>query len=135
MQLRRELAWVMIVVVVLYGLWLSALGAITYGYAYKPEAHSLMMFSRYTQPMFIFPCALIAFVPRRWATIPLWLLSISIALFIYLPDFQLEDALDTWAAPFAIQEAKEIAQVMIVPVAMKIAVMMKQSGKRRSDHA
>ena len=84
MQLRRELAWVMIVVVVLYGLWLSALGAITYGYAYKPEAHSLMMFSRYTQPMFIFPCALIAFVPRRWATIPLWLLSISIALFIYL---------------------------------------------------
>jgi hypothetical protein len=47
----------------------------------------------------------------------------------------LEDALDTWAAPFAIQEAKEIAQVMIVPVAMQIAVMMKQSGKRSGDHA
>jgi hypothetical protein len=125
----------MIVGIVLYALWLSALGAVTYGSEYKPEARSLLILIRYTQPMFIFPCVLVALVPRWWTSVPLWMLSISVALFIYLPDFQLEDALDSWAAPFAMQQAKQMAEVMIVPVVMQIALLLKRSGKQRSEPA
>ncbi len=135
MQFRRQLAWVIIVAVVLYALWLSALGAVAYGSEYKPEARSLLMLIRYTQPMFIFPCVLAALVPRWWTSVPLWMLSISISIFIYLPDFQFEDALDSWAAPFAMQQARQMAGVMIVPVVMQIALLLKRSGKLRSEPA
>jgi hypothetical protein len=134
MQLRRELAWVMIVFVGLYGLWLSAMGSIAYGYGYRPEAQSLLMFIRHTQPLFIVPCVLLALVPPWWAMVPLWLLSISICIFPYVLNVQQNGALEYVNAPFSVREVKEIALVMLVPIAMQIALLLKGTGNQRTDN-
>lgn len=48
-----------------------------YSYGYRPDDHSLLMWIRYSLAPLIFPCFLFALVPRRWATVPHWLVSIS----------------------------------------------------------
>jgi hypothetical protein len=135
MQHRREFAWILIVLVVLYSLWFSAIGSISYGYGYKPEANSLLMFISYVQPMFVFPCVLLALVPRWWAIVPLWLISISICLFPYVMNVQQNGALEYVNAPFSVQEIKEMAQVIIIPIAMLIALLIKGTGNQRRDHS
>jgi hypothetical protein len=86
-------------------------------------------------PMFVFPCVLLALVPRWWAVVPLWLISISICLFPYVMNVQQNGALEYVNAPFSVQEIKEMAQVIIIPIAMLIALLIKGTGNQRRDHS
>ena len=85
--------------------------------------------------MFVFPCVLLALVPRWWAVVPLWLISISICLFPYVMNVQQNGALEYVNAPFSVQEIKEMAQVIIIPIAMQIALLIKGIGNQRRDHS
>ncbi len=127
---RRAIAWVLLVVVGVYGLVISLLGRVAFAYGYRPEAHSTIMFIRYLQPMLVLPCFFVALVPRRWATLPLWVLCVSIASFPFLiRDANLRAVLGYWNVPFGPRAVKELAMVMVIPVVVQMAVWLRSRPK------
>jgi hypothetical protein len=47
---------------------------------------------------------------------------------------QQNGALEYVNAPFSVREVKEIALVMLVPIAMQIALLLKGTGNQRTDN-
>jgi hypothetical protein len=125
--MTRRLAYMVLIVGIgLYSLGISALGKMAFDYGYRPEAHSLIMLIRYLQPILVFPLFLVSLLPRKWTTLPLWLVCLSISV---LP-FMIRDAkeklfLGYWDTPFGLREVKEIAIVMLIPVVVQMAVWLK----------
>ena len=127
---RRAIAWALLVVVGIYGLVISLLGRVAFSYGYRPEAHSTIMFIRYLQPVLVLPCFLVALVPRRSATLPLWVLTVSIASFPFLiRDANLRAVLGYWNVPFGVRAVKELAMVMVIPVVVQMAVWLRSRPK------
>jgi hypothetical protein len=115
-----------IAVLGLYSLAISALGNVAFGYGYRPEAHNVMLFIRYFQPVLVFPFFLISLFRRKWATIPLWVLALSICSLPFLiSDAKLRALLGYWNKPFGLHALKEIAMVMVIPVAAQMAVWLR----------
>jgi glucan phosphoethanolaminetransferase (alkaline phosphatase superfamily) len=133
MQFRKELAWIVIFFVGLWSLWIFLMSFMFYSYAYRPEAHSFLMWIRYTLTPMIFPCFLFALVPRRWATIPLWVVSISTIALPYLLNAQQKAWLGYWTTSFNHRDTKEIAQIIVIPIATQLAVMLQWRGSRENS--
>jgi len=127
---RRSIAWVLFVIVGIYALVISLLGRVAFAYGYRPEAHNTIMFIRYLQPVLVLPFFLVALVSRRWATLPLWALCVSIASFPFLiRDANLRALLGYWNVPFGARAVKELAMVMIIPVVVQMAVWLRSRHK------
>ena len=127
---RRAIAWVLLVIVGIYGLVISLLGRVAFAYGYRPEAHNTIMFIRYLQPVLVLPFFLMALVPRRWATLPLWVLCVSIASFPFLiRDANLRALLGYWNFPYGARAVKELAMVMVIPVVVQMAVWLRSRPK------
>jgi hypothetical protein len=124
MQFRRGLAWVVIGSVGLYSLWILLISSMAYSYGYRPEDHSLLMWIRYVQAPLIFPCFLFALIPRRWVTIPLWIVSISTSGLPYLLNAQQKAWLGYWTTPFDLRKVEEISLIILIPVATQFAVLL-----------
>lgn len=123
---RRAVAWILLVAIGFYCLCISLLGRVAFAYGYRPEAHNTIMFIRYLQPVLVLPFFLVALVPRRWATLPLWVLCVSISSLPFLiRDAQLRSLLGYWNVPFGVRAVKELAIVMVIPVVVQIAIWLK----------
>ena len=81
-QMKRTAAWFLFGVAGIYCLCVSLLGRVAFAYGFRPEAHSAVMFVRYIQPVLVLPLFLLALIPRKWTTVPLWALCISITVFL-----------------------------------------------------
>jgi hypothetical protein len=126
----RTVAWVLFVLTGIYCLCVSLLGRVEFAYGYKPEAHSAVMLMRYLQPVLVLPLFLLALVPRKWATFPLWALCISIAVFPFLiRDENMRIQLGYWSSPSGIYALKEIAIVMVIPVMVQFAAMLRMHSQ------
>ena len=128
MKNRLALAWILFVLIGIYCLGVSSLGRVSFAYGYRPaEAHSTLLFFRYLQPILILPFFLLSLIPRKWATIPLWFLSISICSLPFLiTDDHLRALLGYWR-PVVPREIKEIAMVMIIPIVAQFSVWLRLS--------
>jgi hypothetical protein len=129
---RRAIAWILFVSVGVYCLVISLLGRVAFAYGYRPEAHNTIMFIRYLQPVLVLPFFLLAVVPRKWATFPLWVLCVSIASFPFLiRDAQLKMLLGYWNVPFGVRAVKELAIVMVIPVVVQLAAWLRSGSEKQ----
>jgi hypothetical protein len=116
----------------LYCLGISALGRLAFAYGYRPEAHSLILFIRYLQPMLVFPFFLVSLIPRKWSTFPLWVVCLSVCSFPFaVRDAELRTLLGYWNSPFGLRAAKEIAMIMVIPVIVQMAVWIRARHNAR----
>jgi len=131
---RRSVAWLLFGLAGIYCLLVSLLGRVAFAYGYKPEAHSLILFMRYLQPVLVLPFFLLSLVPRRWTTLPLWIVCVSIASFPYLiRDQNLRMLMGYWSAPLGLRMIKEVAMVMVIPVVVQIAVWLRTNSGSQND--
>lgn len=114
---------------------MSLLGRVAFAYGYRSEAHSLLMFVRYWQPLLVFPFFLLSLVPRKWATLPLWFVCLSIVGFPYLiRDANLRTLLGYWNAPLGVRAFKEAVMIMVIPFAVQLAVWLKSDSNKRTSN-
>jgi hypothetical protein len=132
MNTRRVVAWALLIAVGVYAIAIFALGRLAFAYGYHPEAHSVLMFISYIQPMLVLPCVLFALLPRTWATAPLWIVCTSISIFPFIiTDAKQKVLLGYRDTPPGLREVKEIMLVMLIPLLVQIAVLLKtRSGKQ-----
>ena len=109
-----------------YAFAISALGSIAFDYGYRPEAHSAILFIGYFQHILVFPFFLIALIPRKWATLPLWAVCLSICCFPYvIHDAQLRTLFGYGNNQFDLRDLKGISMVMVIPAAVQTAVWLR----------
>ena len=132
----RDAALVLLGIVGLYCFGISMLGGVAFEYGYRAEAHSMLIFIRYIQPILVFPAFLLALIPCKWTTFPLWILCLSIASFPYLiRDTNLRAQLGYWSIPVE-KEIKELLMVMVIPIVVQLATWLRSAkgGKQASAH-
>ncbi|HEU4414994.1 MAG TPA: hypothetical protein VFT65_09455 [Candidatus Angelobacter sp.] len=96
----------------------------------------MLVFIRYLQPVLIFPFFLLSLVPRRWATIPLWFLSISICSFPYLITDEHLRAVLGYTRPAGVrllQDIKDMAGLIIIPVVVQLAAWLRLSVLHKDE--
>jgi hypothetical protein len=132
MNTRRVITWALLIAVGVYAIAIFALGRLAFAYGYHPEAHSVLMFISYLQPMLVLPCFLFGLLPRKWATAPLWIVCTSISIFPFIiTDARQKFLLAYRDTPHGLREVKEIMLVMLIPLLVQIAVLLKtRSGKQ-----
>ncbi len=129
---RRLVVWLLFGAVGIYCLFISLLGRVAFAYGYRPETHSLILFVRYLQPILVLPFFLVSLVPRKWATLPLWIVCVSIASFPYLiRDPNLRALMGYWNAPLGVRVVKEVAMVMVIPAVVQLAVWLRSGSNKQ----
>jgi hypothetical protein len=81
-----------------------------------------MMWIRYALLLLILPCYIVALQRRRWATIPLWLVSTSAMLMQYMLSVHQSAGLGDGAVPATFVYVGEMTKIMLIPIAVQIAV-------------
>jgi hypothetical protein len=92
-----------------------------------------MVWLRYVLLLLIVPAYLIALRRGRWTMLPLWLVSASVTMVQYAMSFQQSPALGPVAAPSAILWIAETTKILLIPVAVQFALMLK-SRETRSEN-
>jgi hypothetical protein len=133
----RTVSWILFGAIGLYCLGISLLGQITFAYGYRVEAHSTIMLIRYLQPLLVLPFFLLALVPRKWATLPLWILCLSVASFPFLiRDANLRALLGYGNVSVGVR-VQELGMVIVIPIVVQLAAWLRLaelSAPRISSH-
>lgn len=114
-----------------YCLITSILCMAPFAFGYDPKAHSLLMFIRFVQPMLIFPCFLVALVPKRWASIPIWLVCLSVATFPFFLNAKEKMLLAYSAAPVNWQDVRQISAIVVIPLLVQFAIWLEMLSQHR----
>ena len=101
------------------------LRGVSSGWNYHAEALLAMIWLRYTLLLLIFPCYFIALSRRRWATMPLWLLSASVVLTQFLMATRQGAAFASVTADDAFVYVGEMTKIMLIPIAVQFAVVLR----------
>jgi hypothetical protein len=133
MKVRAGLSGILLLAMGVYSFILFFLGRLAFAYGYHPQAHSVAMFVRYMQNMLVFPCFLLALLRYRWTTVPLWVVCTSICVFPFFIVDPAQRFLGYGNTSFDRSELKGIMLVMIIPVLVQIAVLLR--GNRGHAHA
>lgn len=99
------------------------------------EAPSPMIWLRYALLLSIFPAYVIALSHRRWTTIPLWLVSGAVMVVQLALNAKPNLTFADGTAPSAFLYFVETTKIMLIPVAVQFAVMLKASQSRVGDRA
>jgi hypothetical protein len=87
-----------------------------------------MIWLRYALLLSILPCYFIALSRRWWTTIPLWLVSTSVMLTQYLMAAQQGGASGSAGADSSIIFVGEMTKIMLIPISVQIAVVLRGMG-------
>ena len=94
-----------------------------------------MIWLRYALLLLIFPAYVIALSRRRWATIPLWLVSGSVMVVQFALCAQQNLTFADGTAPSAFLWIAEATKIMLIPMAVQIAIRLKADQFRVGDRA
>ena len=83
---------------------------------------------RYTLLLLVIPAYFIALSRRWWTTIPLWLVSTSVMLTQFLLAAQQSAASGTGAADNSLIYVGEMTKIMLIPIGVQIAVVLRGMG-------
>jgi hypothetical protein len=98
------------------------------GWNYRVEALLAMIWFRYTLLLLIVPSYCIALSRRRWATIPLWLVSAAVLLMQFLMAARQGVAFASVAAEDSFIYVGEMTKIMLIPIAVQFAVALRGMG-------
>lgn len=84
-----------------------------------------MIWLRHILLLLIIPSYLIALSHRRWATLPLWLVSTSVMLAQYAMAAQQGAAFGSGAADESLMFVCEMTKIMLIPIAVQFAVALR----------
>jgi hypothetical protein len=104
----------------------------------SPEVQSPMIWLRYALLLLIVPAYFIALSRRRWANLPLWLVSASVAMvqIAMTSPLNMPLAFGVTASPFL--WAAETTKIMLIPIAVQFAILLKareSRGGNREENA
>jgi len=105
------------------------------GWIYRVEALLAMIWLRFALLVLIVPSYLIALSRRQWATMPLWLVSTSVMVTQFLMAMQQGAASGGVAADDSFVYVGEMTKIMLIPIAVQIAVVLRGMGVGAGDHA
>jgi hypothetical protein len=90
---------------------------------------------RYTLLLLIIPCYLLALSRRRWATIPLWLVSTAVMLTQFMLNAQQNVMFSAWSQPSEFVYVGEMTKIMLIPIAVQLAVVLSgyENSRRKSS--
>jgi hypothetical protein len=94
-----------------------------------------MIWLRYALLLLIVPAYLIALRRGRWATMPLWLVSASVMLVQLAQSAQPSPALADGTVPTAFFWIAETAKIMLIPIGVQLAAMLKAWEGRAENRA
>ena len=83
---------------------------------------------RYTLLLLVIPAYFIALSRRWWTTIPLWLVSSAVMLTQFLMAAQQSAAFGTGAADGSLIYVGEMTKIMLIPIGVQIAVVLRGMG-------
>ena len=131
----RWISRIMFSMAAIYSLALTVVGMVAFDNGYRPEAHSAFLFYRYLQTMLVCPLFLISLIPRRWTTVPLWFICLSISSLPYLIRNPLmKTRLGYFSRPFGSAAVEEIALIMVLPVVVQLAAWLRPSRDEVAAH-
>jgi hypothetical protein len=84
-----------------------------------------MIWLRYSLLVLIIPAYVIALSRRRWTTVPLWLVSVSVMLTQFALAAQQGTMPGGWPEASALIYAGEMTKIMVVPIAVQLAIVLK----------
>jgi hypothetical protein len=122
-KLRERVGWAILLAEGIYTLSLLCLSSLAWSYGYRPEAHSPLLFVRYSLPLLIFPCFLLALVRRRWAPAPLWIVSLCVLILPFALDTR--SRIFVGYRPNASASMREFAILLLIPLGTQLGLWLK----------
>jgi hypothetical protein len=94
-----------------------------------------MIWLRYLLLVLMIPAYVIALSQRRWATIPLWLVSTSVMLTQYALSVQQSAVSGILPQASPLVYVGEMTKIMVIPIAVQLAVILKGLQSRVGSRA
>jgi hypothetical protein len=94
-----------------------------------------MIWLRYALLVLIIPAYFVALSRNRWSTLPLWLVSTSVMLTQFALGAQQGGMPGGWPQVSALIYVGEMTKIMVIPIAVQLAIVLKSLQERIGDRA